>query len=70
MIMNVSLVVFLKAAEYALELGPNCLQKYSKTSKFITSVFILSSQVGACAVYYLFIAENLKAVSAFSLIAR
>ncbi|CAG2103617.1 unnamed protein product [Medioppia subpectinata] len=50
-----------EVAELTLENGPVTLRHWSRTVKFATSLFIVASQVGACAVYYLFIAENLKA---------
>ncbi|XP_054166223.1 proton-coupled amino acid transporter 1-like [Oppia nitens] len=48
-------------AEYTLAIGWSPVKKWSHLAKIVTSLFITLSQVGACAVYYLFIAENLKA---------
>ncbi|CAG2176225.1 unnamed protein product, partial [Oppiella nova] len=50
-----------QVAELTVAHGPPTLRSWAKTARFITSLFIVASQLGACAVYYLFIAENLKA---------
>ncbi|CAG2170115.1 unnamed protein product [Oppiella nova] len=59
-----------QVAELTVAHGPPTLRSWAKTARFITSLFIVASQLGACAVYYLFIAENLKAFDKDSLSTR
>lgn len=46
--------------EAALEEGPNCLRRFSKSSIHITNTFLMIYQLGSCCVYVVFIANNLK----------
>jgi len=50
-------------AEYAFLLGPKRLRRYSKIARMVVITTIVGTQVGACCVYYVFIATNVEKVS-------
>lgn len=47
-------------AEYAFVNGPKRLQRYAKTARMVVITTIVGTQVGACCVYYVFIATNVQ----------
>lgn len=50
-------------AEYAFLLGPKRLRRFSKFARLAVIWTIVCTQVGACCVYYVFIATNFRKVT-------
>lgn len=50
-------------AEYAFACGPKRLQRYSRVARLVVITTIVGTQVGACCVYYVFIATNVQKVN-------
>lgn len=53
---------FSQIAEVAFETGPERVQKYAKTAGFLIDLFLCLDLIGACCVYNVFVAKNLKQV--------
>ncbi len=49
-------------AEKSFSNGPKCLQKYAKASRVLLVIFLISTQLGFCCAYVLFVANNLRKV--------
>ena len=48
--------------ETAMKTGPQCLQRFSSTGRYVVNTFLIMTQMGFCCVYLVFIARNIKQV--------
>lgn len=53
---------FAETVELCFENGPRKLQKFSRASKIIVNIFICTTQLGFCCVYFVFSSSNLNQV--------
>lgn len=53
---------FGQIGEVAFQIGPDRVQKYANTASFLIDMFLVLDLLGACCVYTVFVASNLKQV--------
>ncbi|XP_025831950.1 proton-coupled amino acid transporter-like protein pathetic isoform X2 [Agrilus planipennis] len=59
---NTAALNFAEVSEYACQLGPEPLRKYSRIFKISINSFLCITQIGFCCVYFVFVAANLQEV--------
>lgn len=53
---------FAETVELAFEAGPPRLRSWAKTMKIIVNIFVCVTQIGFCAIYFVFISSSIKQV--------